>query len=74
MTGATELARQQGRQIAQAIVEQGGPKGLEETRLVALIAYLQRLGTDIKKTSATAGPAGADGRRAEAVPKSTEGR
>jgi cytochrome c oxidase cbb3-type subunit I/II len=63
--GAAELARQQGRQIAQAIVEQGGPKGLEETRLVALIAYLQRLGTDIKKTAATAG---AEGRQAGLEP------
>ena len=65
VTGAAELARQQGRQIAQSIVEQGGPRGLDESRLVALIAYLQRLGTDIKKTTATAGT---DGRRAEAEP------
>jgi cytochrome c oxidase cbb3-type subunit I/II len=64
--GAAELAREQGRQIAQAVVAQGGPQGLEETRLVALIAYLQRLGTDIKKSPATAGGAG---RRAEALPQ-----
>jgi cytochrome c oxidase cbb3-type subunit I/II len=55
--GAAELAREQGRQIAEAIVAQGGPKGLDETRLVALIAYLQRLGTDIKKSAAAAAPA-----------------
>ena len=29
--------------------QQGGPAGLEETQVVALIAYLQRLGTDIKQ-------------------------
>ena len=61
--GAAQLAREQGRQIAQSIAEQGGPKGLDETRLVALIAYLQRLGTDINKSSAVAGT---DGRRADA--------
>jgi cytochrome c oxidase cbb3-type subunit I/II len=62
--GAAALAREQGQQIAQSIVEQGGPQGLGETRLVALIAYLQRLGTDIRKTTATAA---GDGRRAEAA-------
>ena len=31
------------------IAQQGGPSGLEDTELVALIAYLQRLGTDIKR-------------------------
>jgi len=73
--GAAELARQQGRQIAQSIAEQGGPKGLDETRLVALIAYLQRLGTDIKKPSAAAGAMpGPDGRRAEAGRGPTEKR
>jgi cytochrome c oxidase cbb3-type subunit I/II len=66
VTGAAALAREQGRQIAQAIVAQGGPKGLEETRLVALIAYLQRLGTDIRKSPAAAG---GNGRRAEGVPQ-----
>jgi cytochrome c oxidase cbb3-type subunit I/II len=64
--GAAQLAREQGRQIAQSIAEQGGPQGLGETRLVALIAYLQRLGTDIKK-SATAGVVtGPDGLQAKA--------
>ena len=31
------------------IAEQGGPKHLESNQIVALVAYLQRLGTDIKK-------------------------
>ena len=52
------LAREQARQIAGAIAQQGGPADLEETELVALVAYLQRLGTDIKKPSSVAAAAG----------------
>ena len=59
---AAALARAQGQQIAGEIVQQGGPAGLEETKMVALIAYLQRLGTDIKQTTATAAGAGGTGR------------
>jgi cytochrome c oxidase cbb3-type subunit I/II len=44
-----EVARDQARAIGAEIVEQGGPEGLESKRIVALIAYLQRLGTDIFK-------------------------
>ncbi len=46
---AAALARSQAQGIAREIVQQGGAAGLENTKLVALIAYLQRLGTDIKK-------------------------
>jgi cytochrome c oxidase cbb3-type subunit I/II len=46
---AESLARTQAREIAQEITKQGGPKQLEGKQIVALIAYLQRLGTDIKK-------------------------
>ncbi len=42
-------ARAQAKQISEEIVAQGGPQGLEDKQIVALIAYLQRLGTDIKK-------------------------
>jgi cytochrome c oxidase cbb3-type subunit I/II len=35
--------------VAASIAEQGGPRGLESKQIVALVAYLQRLGTDIKK-------------------------
>jgi cytochrome c oxidase cbb3-type subunit I/II len=52
---APSAAREQARGVAQAIVEQGGPGGLDETKLVALVAYLQRLGTDIKQAPAAAG-------------------
>jgi cytochrome c oxidase cbb3-type subunit I/II len=63
VAGAADLARAQAKQIAAAIAQQGGPAGLEETELVALVAYLQRLGTDIKKSpslaAATTGGEGA---------------
>jgi cytochrome c oxidase cbb3-type subunit I/II len=53
--GAVELrdadgvARAQAKTIADEIVAQGGPSGLEDREVVALIAYLQRLGTDISR-------------------------
>jgi cytochrome c oxidase cbb3-type subunit I/II len=45
---AERMARQQSQEIAQRIVSQGGPKHLETKQITALVAYLQRLGTDIK--------------------------
>ncbi|MBI2529077.1 MAG: cytochrome-c oxidase, cbb3-type subunit I [Candidatus Rokubacteria bacterium] len=45
---AADLGRQQAHGIAREVVRQGGPPGLEERKIVALVAYLQRLGTDIK--------------------------
>ena len=47
LTEAPALARAQARRIAASIVEQGGPEGLENRKVTALIAYLQRLGTDL---------------------------
>ena len=46
---ALDTAKEQAGLIATAVVEQGGPTGLEDKQIVALIAYLQRLGTDITK-------------------------
>jgi cytochrome c oxidase cbb3-type subunit I/II len=46
---AEKQAREQARQLADQIVAQGGPKGLEDKKVTALIAYLQRLGTDISR-------------------------
>ncbi|CAN5137807.1 cytochrome-c oxidase, cbb3-type subunit I [soil metagenome] len=52
---AEGMARTQAKTIAAGIVEQGGPRGLEDKQMVALIAYIQRLGHDIKvQTAATA--------------------
>ena len=42
-------AHEQGAAIAAEIVIQGGPDGLADKKIVALIAYLQRMGTDIMK-------------------------
>ncbi|MFN2317014.1 MAG: cytochrome-c oxidase, cbb3-type subunit I [Gemmatimonadales bacterium] len=57
---APEMAREQGRAIAARIVEQGGPTGLEDKEIVAMIAYLQRLGTDLNRAApAVTGRAGA---------------
>ncbi len=49
---AEAQAREQAKQIAGEIQAQGGPAGLEGKKIVALTAYLQRLGTDIKKAPA----------------------
>jgi len=46
---AQNHAKQQAARIADEIVEQGGQAGLEDKQVVALIAYLQRLGTDLFK-------------------------
>lgn len=45
MNGAAEHARAQAASLAADIVEQGGPSGLEDREIAALVAYLQRLGT-----------------------------
>jgi cytochrome c oxidase cbb3-type subunit I/II len=59
---AAGLVRDQARGIAEEIAQQGGPGGLETREIVALVAYLQRLGTDIK-TVATRGDGGQTARR-----------
>jgi cytochrome c oxidase cbb3-type subunit I/II len=48
------LARKQAAEMAQQIVDQKGPSGLENKQVVALVAYLQRLGKDIYATPAVA--------------------
>jgi cytochrome c oxidase cbb3-type subunit I/II len=54
ISNATDAAKTQAKQIAEAIVQQGGPKNIEDKQVVALIAYLQRLGTDLFKTAPAA--------------------
>jgi len=46
---AAAIARAQAEVIAKDIVAQGGYAGMGDKKIVALIAYLQRLGTDISK-------------------------
>jgi cbb3-type cytochrome oxidase cytochrome c subunit len=40
--------------IAEDLATTGGPAGLQDKEIVALVAYLQRLGTDIKKAGSVA--------------------
>ncbi len=62
LTESEDMAMEQAKQIVKDLVEQGGPKSgtikdpsgkeiaLEKTKVVALIAYLQRIGVDYFKT------------------------
>jgi cytochrome c oxidase cbb3-type subunit I/II len=63
---AETLARKQAAEIARQVVEQQGPAGLEDTKVIALVAYLQRLGTDLY--------AAPDGQTAEQVAQAAESR
>jgi cytochrome c oxidase cbb3-type subunit I/II len=53
--GAPDMARSQAAQIAAEIEGQGGPAGLSDREIVALVAYLQRLGTDVQQDETTQG-------------------
>jgi cytochrome c oxidase cbb3-type subunit I/II len=63
------LAKDQAALIAAEIKAQGGPEGLEGKEIVAMVAYLQRLGVDIKREQGGGGGGvaggGAEGARAE---------
>ncbi len=52
---APALAREQAQAIAEGIAAEGGPAGLEDKEMTALVAYLQRLGTDLGKSGGVAG-------------------
>ena len=58
---AEAMARTQASVIAAVIASQGGPSGLEDKKMVAIVAYMQRLGRDIQvsKTAAATSNAGA---------------
>jgi len=66
---APEMARTQADEIASELVEQGGYEGMADKKVIALVAYLQRLGTDIAKPAPTEQPADA----AEAPATATTG-
>ena len=55
---ARTMAAAQAKTIADGIAQQGGPAGLERKEIVALTAYLQRLGTDIKRLGSTTATVG----------------
>jgi len=48
---AVEIARAEAEAIAREVEAQGGPQGLETKQIVALVAYLQRLGKDIEAST-----------------------
>ena len=48
LSHADTLARQQAEQVAKTLVGNGGPKGMADKEVIALIAYMQRLGRDIQ--------------------------
>ena len=65
LANAEMLAREQAKKIASDIIQQNGgqgslPKNLENTQLVALVAYLQRLGVEQSDAPVTPPPAKTD--------------
>jgi cytochrome c oxidase cbb3-type subunit I/II len=54
---AEVLATKQAQKIAAEIAVQGGPLDMEDKQIVAIIAYLQRMGIDRYKTAPVATPA-----------------
>jgi cytochrome c oxidase cbb3-type subunit I/II len=52
---ADALARQQAAQVATSLVAGGGPSGMATKEVIALIAYIQRLGHDIQLAQDTPG-------------------
>jgi cytochrome c oxidase cbb3-type subunit I/II len=65
---APEMAREQAVQMAAAIESQGGPAGLADKEVIALVAYLQRLGRDIKTPVVSANTAPTASATASATP------
>jgi cytochrome c oxidase cbb3-type subunit I/II len=52
---ADRMARQQAEQLAKKLVSSGGPAGMAGKEVIALIAYIQRLGRDIQLAQDTPG-------------------
>ncbi len=52
---APQMAREQATEIAAEIERQGGPSDLADKQIVAMVAYMQRLGMDIKAIPTTVG-------------------
>ncbi|MEM7809896.1 MAG: cytochrome-c oxidase, cbb3-type subunit I [Planctomycetota bacterium] len=58
LTDGVAIAKRQAEQIAAEVASQGGPADLADKKVTALVAYMQRLGTDLfttveEETSAT---------------------
>ncbi|CAN5713481.1 cytochrome-c oxidase, cbb3-type subunit I [soil metagenome] len=52
---AGAVARVQADEVAAKLVKLGGPRGMESKEVIALIAYMQRLGVDIRQANVTGG-------------------
>lgn len=52
IANAVTLAQKQAKEIADDVAANGGPKGLENKEVIAMTAFMQRLGKDIKAASA----------------------
>uniref|UniRef100_A0A832I2R8 Cytochrome-c oxidase, cbb3-type subunit I n=1 Tax=Eiseniibacteriota bacterium TaxID=2212470 RepID=A0A832I2R8_UNCEI len=61
VAGAADAARAQARALAEALAAQGEARDLADREILALVAYLQRLGTDVR--GGAAAMASADGGR-----------
>ncbi len=57
LTHADAMAKQQAELVAKTLVANGGPKDMANKEVIALIAYLQRLGRDIQLAQDTSGVA-----------------
>ncbi len=66
---SAEIAQKQATEVAGVLVEQGGPANLADTKIIALIAYLQRLGVDITRPDTPPAPAAPAG---QVAPDATE--
>jgi len=65
LTQAPAMARAQAQQLAVGIAAAGGPADMQDREVVALIAYLQRLGKDIRNAPAVTAAAPATAPAAE---------
>jgi cytochrome c oxidase cbb3-type subunit I/II len=54
---AAELAREQAGKLAAELVQQGGYPNLQDKKIIAVVAYLQRLGTDLNAPPPATTPA-----------------
>ncbi len=55
VNSAPAMARAQAAEIAAEIERQGGPSGLSDKQIVAMVAYMQRLGMDLRTPASTVG-------------------
>lgn len=51
VSNAAATARAQAEQIARNVAANGGPSDLQDKQIAAVVAYLQRLGSDLKKST-----------------------